>query len=227
MENIQVIIPVMNTKVFQILANNIVDNIYKPSRIITINNSGEDIPKNPFKEYEIDYTVITPPKPLCVNESWNLGISKLLKCDFVSILNDDIQIPQTFFQNLIQGFKHYPDAGVICPHTVTDKKDGCNITSNEFTKMKHKEGWAFTIRKNILDTIPPIPPNLKLFFGDDWFWWHVYKKGFLWYKDTSIEIFHHVGLSVRRINIEERTKIIRKERKIWYDFKTNFMKHGV
>lgn len=223
----QVIIPVVNVGMFDILVRNILSNSIYPSSIIIINNSTEhiEIPKSS----KTKFIVINPPNPLFVNESWNLGISYLTDCDFVSILNDDLEIPLTFFERITKGFKTFPDAGVICPCTVTHKVEVDRFELvNKYVKMRKKEGWAFTIRKDILDTIPPVHPELELFFGDDWFWWYVYRggSGYVWYKDCGMVVYHAVGTSLRKLCSTKRNTQKGKERKIWYDLKTRFIENG-
>ena len=224
----QIIIPVVNIDLFNILFNNILENTILPTKIIIINNSSDSLAVP--SRGEVEFRIITPPTPLPVNTSWNLGISHLSKCDFVSILNDDIEIPRTFFERIANGFKKISKAGVICPCTVTDKRQINNfLLVDVYDKMKKKEGWAFTIRKEILDTIPPIHSELKMFFGDDWFWWHVFRggSGCIWYKDHGTIIYHAVGTALRKLDYRERNLQKKRERTIWYALKTEYVKSGV
>lgn len=227
--NIQVIIPVVNIRMFNILLKNILENTVLPSSIIIINNSSQHI-KLPSSFSETKFIIINPPTPLYVNESWNLGISYLSKCDFVSILNDDIEIPKFFFERIAKGFKTFSNAGVICPCTVT-RREGVAIfpVVDKYVKMQRVEGWAFTIKKSLLDAIPPIPPALEFFFGDDFFWWYVYRTspGCLWYKDRGTVIYHAVGTSLRKIDKAKRAQIKRNEREVWYNLKTELIKKGI
>lgn len=226
MKNIQVVVPVMGIDRFRKLAENICANSRLPSLVVIVNNSGQNITDLPFEDYKIPYTIVVPPKSLAVNAAWTLGISILSECDYVSILNDDIEIPSHFFSHIIRNFRCLPDAGAICPYTDMNRKNipYLDYGLNDVSRMKHKEGWAFTIRKNLLDEIPPIPTELTMFFGDDWYWWHTYKRGFLWYKDNGIAIYHAVGASLRKIDKEERDALRNAERFLWYDMKGQMAK---
>lgn len=224
----QVVIPVINIEMLSILLNNICENTVLPSSIIIINNSTRQI--NLPKSSGISFRMIEPDTPMRVNDSWNLGVSHLSECDFVSILNDDLSISSTFFERIANGFKKTPNAGAICPCTVTNKSDIDNFQLvDKYVKMKKVEGWAFTLRKDILDTIPPIHPLLKLFYGDDWFWWHVYRggSGCLWYKDCGTVIYHAVGTALRKMCSKERNTQKKREKTLWYSMKTEFVKSGV
>lgn len=223
----QIIIPAVNIEMLDTLLGNILKNTLLPSSIIIINNSSQ--PMNPPQSSGVKFTVINPESPLYVNESWNLGISYLTECEFVSILNDDIEIPATFFERIHMGFK-IPNAGAICPCTVVNKD---NVNSfpivDKYVKMNKKEGWAFSIRKDVLDKIPPIHSGLELFFGDDWFWWHIYRggSGCLWYKDCGTVIYHAVGTALRKMCSKERNLQKKKEKFLWYDLKNEYLKSGV
>ena len=225
MKNIQVVVPVMDVDRFRKLAEDICANSHKPSLVIIVNNSKQNISDLPFDNYEIPYTVIIPPMPLATNHAWNLGIGLLTECDYASILNDDIEIPNHFFGHIMGNFEYRSNAGAICPYTITDRENNLDYNINDIIRMKHKEGWAFTIRKKLLDEIPPIPTELTMFFGDDWYWWHTYKRGFLWYKDNGVAIFHAVGASLRNIDKEERDALRNAERSIWYDMKNEMIKN--
>lgn len=224
-KSFQVIIPVINIDLVDSLLNSISINTIIPARIIIINNSNDSI-KN---LYGLPIDIYSPPTPLSVNPSWNLGISKLTNCDFASILNDDIELPKLFFENIAKAFEKFPNCGAICPDTVNNNLEAFEaaVSMNATVKMQQKEGWAFTIRKSLLDRIPPIHPDLKLFFGDDWVWWHTYKGGFYWYKDYNSIVHHLVGASLRMMCKKERNIQKRQERVIWYDLKNTFMKDPI
>ena len=223
-----VIIPAVNVEVLYTLLDNIFENTVLPSHITIINNSSKVIKIPNFSK--IDFTLIEPPSPLKVNESWNLGISRLSQCRFVSVLNDDIEIPKTFFERIEDGFNRYSNVGAICPCTVGDKKEiSTFLLVDMYAKMKKVEGWAFTIRKCLLDTIPPIPPDLKFFFGDDYFWWYTYRggSGYLWFRDYGTVIYHAVGTALRKIGKAKRTIIKKEEREIWYSLKGRLIEEGI
>lgn len=224
-KSFQVIIPVINIDLVDNLLNSISINTITPARIIIINNSNNNI-KN---LYGLPVDIYSSPIPLSVNPSWNLGISHLTNCDFVSILNDDIELPKLFFANLANVFEKFPYCGAICPDTVNNNLESFEaaVPMNATVKMQQKEGWAFTIRKSLLDRIPPIHSDLQLFFGDDWFWWHTYKGGFYWYKDYNSIVHHLVGASLRMMCKKERNIQKRKERVIWYNLKFKFMQDPI
>lgn len=217
-----VLIPVLRQNSIRNLIDNIMVNTVLPNYVSIIDNSESGLHLSKLKD--IDHSIIRPPKPLMINASWNLGISNLLECDFVSILNDDIEIPEIFFEKLIDGFENHPNAGVICPSTTGNRLRIADsaVSLNRFTKMGRREGWAFTVRKKILDKIPPIPEDLRLFFGDGWYWEYVHKLGYGWYLDRRILVYRGIGASVRSSYTDTWAKLQKKERKIWYKYERKF-----
>jgi len=229
MKDFKVVIPVINFDYVDALLQGISRNTLLPKRVIIINNS-KTISNNPYSIiniYGLKLYVITPPFPLNVNPSWNLGILKTSDCDFVSILNDDIEIPETFFENVANAFDKYSDCGVVCPDTVISKEDfNSRIPVGEVLKMKKKEGWAWTIRRELVDIIPPIHNDLQLFYGDDWYWWHTWKRGKVWIKIMNTIIYHTVGASVSKISKIDRNIQKKAEKFLWYDMKNAMIDSG-
>ncbi len=202
MHNFEIIVPVVNVKMFcTYLFNSICNNILLPKKIIIINNSkykNNNIFKHKMLKYIVDNTLnieIYSSETGFVNESFNIGISHLSSnCDYVSFLNEDVILNDCFFQKNLKVFE-IKNCGVACPKTVNFIKNLINDVDN-IQQMSKREGWAFTVRKDLLDLIPPIPhKKLSIFFGDDWFWYHSIDAGFLWYKNTGNVIYHKVGVS--------------------------------
>jgi GT2 family glycosyltransferase len=148
-----------------------------------------------------------------LNESWEVARSHLKKdADYVSFLNDDIIVGDWFFQRVYETFQANPNCAVACPisrpfiHQVVKGKVQYNV-------MKKRDACAFTIRREVLDRIPPVPYNrITTFHGDDWVWNHTKKFGYKWVVDIGNSICHLVGMSVRRKGLRE---IKKKESNEW------------
>jgi len=207
-----VIIPVVHSELCDKVIQSMEFNTIRPSKVIIIDNTKDHDYRPESKEFPIYvYRSVTG----LVNESWNIGITKVdIICDYVSILNDDIFLNSWFFQRTIETFKAYKDCGVACPKTVESITEmGKGKGKQKITRMGKREGWAWTIRKDVLDKIAPIPDyRIEIFHGDDWFWYHTKTKGYFWYKDMGNIIWHKVGASVKSLNFRNRKK---KERNEW------------
>lgn len=211
MSNFEVIVPVVNFELMKLLVESIYANTLLPKKIILIDNSkrpaGDIFKFVPFNNHTVKGVYYS--KTGLVNESLNLGIDHVSKdCDFVTFLNDDVILSDCFFQRNLELFKN-KDCGVACPFTITSIDEMKNGKA-EPKMLRKREGWAFTIRKTLLDGIPPIPcERIATFHGDDWIWYHTVPKGNFWFKDIGNVIYHQVGASVDRLGFKKHK---RKER---------------
>ncbi len=232
MPRFQVIVPVMVPELYYELLESIKQNSLQPKKILLINNSDQEIED----DLGLPVEVLWEGGNLGVNKAWNLGVSALSKCEYVSVLNDDILLPETFFSRLVEFFKirdadrsvdkkgrRYP-CGVVCPHTVGQKylMERVGLRSHEWARMTRREGWAFTIKKSVLDRIQPIPECFTNFFGDDWFWRKCHKMGQFWFKDRGNVVFHHRGVSCTLVGRDE----LRKQRFREYQVYTKMKEKG-
>lgn len=195
----EVVIPVVNPELADIVIKNMEENALLPKRVIIIDNSKQWYMPNSRKFPIHMYRSQTG----TVNESLNLGISKVSKdCDYVSLLNDDIQIGPWFFDRIARVFREAAACSAVCPHTILG---ACAPVLKEgsffFEQMKKKEGWAVTFNKHILVKVPVIPDTrIKTFHGDDWLWlWTRGRIGMTWYKDLGNPIWHMVGQSTLKL----------------------------
>lgn len=208
--SITLVLPVVQIRMAEDLIKQAEENTLIPERIILIDNSKDGF----YPESKIPTTRIRRKEPeMGVNESWNMGIS-LSTTDLVSIFNDDISITPYLFEKVEAVMLTLPKCGVACPKTITPGMLTSVFDDSIIKKerreppitgiMRRREGWAFTIRKSVLDRIPKIPTELKTFFGDDWYWHHTQRLGFCWMRIRNTCVFHHVGVSVRAMGITKR-----------------------
>jgi GT2 family glycosyltransferase len=208
MGQLAVIIPVVQRDLFAVLYQQMMQNTVVPELVICINNSGSDLSPI-FKEWRAESNVTRWWDPdgeeiLGVNESWNHGIAMLDKdVQFVSILNDDIKIGPTFFKSMLSAFTLSSiRVGVACPHTLPEipGQEWSVVEHISVRPMKRREGWAMTFQKSFLDLIPPIPhERIKIFCGDDWYWYWAFRFGYRWVKIVNELIVHECGASVVRL----------------------------
>lgn len=153
---IEIIVPVIVDYLFHDLLNSIEKNTVLPDRIILIDNTlGGFFPKSDC----IEITRLKS-KSRGVNESWNLGIKNVSKdCEAVGIYNDDIVLNPWFFQRTIETLLWDKNCAVSCPETVevTVPLDRAKV---DRVHMKRREGWCFTIKKQVLDLQPLILDNV-------------------------------------------------------------------
>ncbi|KXH76347.1 MAG: hypothetical protein AM326_07240 [Candidatus Thorarchaeota archaeon SMTZ-45] len=211
--NFNVIIPVVHSNLCDDVIRSLEANSIKPKRLVIIDNTKDRNYQPESEHFPID-TYYS--EKGYVNESWNLGLSKVdIVADYISILNDDIYLNRFFFQRIIETFQTYADCGCACPHTVEDKSEmsGRGVGKRRITRMIKREGWCMTFKKEVLDHIAPIPSHkVQIFHGDDWYWFWSKTRGQFWYKDMGNLVWHKGGASIISNKMRGRKK---EERNAW------------
>lgn len=199
----EVIVPVVNLDLLGELLKSIYKNTLLPKKVILIDNSKKPmseifdyIPNNGII-FEVYYS-----QTGFVNESINLGITKLSeKCEYVSVLNDDIILGTRFFKRNAALFQE-ASCAVACPYTVDSLGEMGDLQYNPKI-MNRREGWAVTISKRVLDKIPLFPSDrIAIFHWDDWIWFYVKEQKMFWWKDMGNVIYHAIGSSVDRLGFK-------------------------
>lgn len=198
---ISVVIPVVQVNLFNDLWECIRKNTRKPSEFIIIDNSGKHIPIPEIKESRV--YLVSQEKPMGVNDSWRFGLNRADKdSDLISVLNDDILINKNFFRKLEETAKVRKKGVIFCPRTVPRSHlKNENPKANRAQVMGKREGWAYTIRRSFVNSIPVIPEELKTYYGDDWFWFHAHRLNFVWFKMMDNFIFHYRSVSVNKARL--------------------------
>jgi hypothetical protein len=135
-------------------------------------------------------------------------------------------VGEHFFEKTEKAFTLAPDdAGCICalyenslepvPASTMEETNAKSITG-----MKRREGGVFTFKRSVFDTIPPIPKQLKTYFGDDWYWFYTFAAGCRWYKDIGNKVHHAGGVTVTRLGQEVT---LREERQMFYKIRNNII----
>jgi glycosyltransferase involved in cell wall biosynthesis len=137
-------------------------NQVKNTELIIIDNANSDY-------HEEGVVIIKQTENIFVNPAWNLGVS-LAKNDIICLLNDDITINlKTLFNNI----PHFPEYGMIGfdanrNFTQTLNQDNEILELEEATGRSLGFGCMIIMPKKYYE---PIPPNLKIYFGDDMLYW--------------------------------------------------------
>lgn len=137
--------------------------------------------------------VVRNPKILPLNHIWDQFVRKSSD-DFVCLLNNDIRVPRNFMRDNIEILKSNPQVGAVM-HPTNHPDFSKTKKEVEFTLLphnRHKQGWDICIRR---DGYVPIPPQLHLFYGDDWIFEHVYAWKYEAAIATSSPIIHYQGQS--------------------------------
>ncbi len=189
---IDIIIPTVRQTQLLLLLEDLLENqSISPRKIFVIDNCEKELTGlQRHNRNDIKVEHIRMKERLLPHASWRLGFG-LVEAPYVSLLNDDLRMEHNFLERLLMTFKESPKIGVVCP-TISRG----NVRSTvRWIEMPKREGWAWTIRKDILDAIPPIPKELTMFGGDDWYFYFVRKYGYIWAKMTDVFCYHRPGVS--------------------------------
>ena len=214
---ISVVIPVLNNHNYtRELLTDIFMNVVKPDDIIIIDNGSEEsyedmirILRNPTINY------IRFSENRGVNAAWNLGIM-LAKNELVTVLNNDILLNMYFFKKILETMQD-PFVGICVPATLKEAKFYDKDESVKIRDLARREGWAFTIRKNIVNKCGYIPDKLKIFCGDDFLFDSSTKIGFRNVKMLNNHVFHYGSVTVKQYDLE-RT-MLKAEKICWEQIK--------
>lgn len=132
--------------------------------LIIIDNANSD-----FTFDANNLTILRQPENIFVNPAWNLGVEQA-KYDTICLLNDDILINlKTLFNNI----PRFPEYGIIG----FDANRNLTQTLNRDDDVwELEEAPCRTLGFGCMMIMPkshyePIPPELKIYFGDDMLYW--------------------------------------------------------
>jgi hypothetical protein len=220
MERIGVIIPVANLDLARHLVASIAKNLVVPDQFVIINNTGGGYTQISSRMQQFEslhdsgWTIYSPHSPLSVNESWQYGFDNLKSMDLISVLNDDLLVESRFFEKIQALASQDAHTGVFCPETVKDPFELFNAGKwASLGPIYKREGWAFTIRRKVLDAIPPIPTELKTFYGDDWLWYFSHFLQRPWKRASGCLVYHYGSVTVGKM--PNFLEVYRRERVIF------------
>jgi len=196
--NLALIIPVVQTEMAHDLLKQIKSGIYQPDQVVIIDNSAHGFigPIHGTQQIRPD----KPPLP--VNASWELGISHLRSdITIVGVLNDDIVVTNCFLSKTMEVFDTQINCGVAIPRDSTEEEVRNHNTAsqlNRIHKTKKRSGWAFFIKRSVLNKIPLIPTQLTNFFGDAWFFDNALKEGSYRLHMVDNPVYHYGGVTLKQ-----------------------------
>lgn len=220
---ISVVIPVMDSfEMTKNLFQQIVRNTVVPSEIFLIDNGSRstDFSKFPklFSKLNIQYIRFDENRG--VNLAWNEGLFRASN-NYISILNNDLIITDYFFEKIISGYNQDATIGILVPTTVNRVQELFIDTSDsELINLEKREGWAFTIKKEIIVESGMIPFPFKIYYGDDFLFSWAKKLGFRCKKIINDPIFHYGSMTVKKI--DPRNKILKYEGLMWKQLYSKF-----
>jgi GT2 family glycosyltransferase len=221
--NVAVVIPTMmrawKTRTLELLE----EGTLHPSEVIVINNSSESF-DDADRIWPFPVRVLSKGYNIYINPAWMWALKEMhADVNVVCFLSDDVVFKPNFLERVCYSLFYQPDAGCICPRTLETMADFRHYRPEAgLQNMRKREGWAYTMRKELLDKIPPIPEELKLFFGDDFFFFHTKQLGFRWYRDMGTVVLHARGASINTFKFNSK-KILAEEYGHYKKYKREYL----
>ncbi len=198
---IVVIIPVVQPKLANELLLSIKQNIILPDVIFAIDN----VQASPhFQSHIPELPLIQIPTSdefIGTNEAWKLGLDRLpTDADIICIFNDDIVLNPYFFAKLIGLLKA---SGKFCACAIPTvvpyaQLKNTSLSQNRFRQAQKRNGFAMCFKKDLFMKFPPIPPTMKIFYGDDWYYSCSKALDLHWIRMLDNPVFHHKGATVHQ-----------------------------
>jgi GT2 family glycosyltransferase len=216
--SIDVVMPVYGQSSYtNSILEDISNNSVVPKQIIIINNGSPDDTVEVVTSYKKDLPIrlLNFKKNIGVNAAWNLGM-KLSKSSYVSVLNNDLVLNKYFFEVVCKTFELYPNCAMLCPktsHRSFEEEDLShyieiirNHTHCEASKtnwVPWRNGWAFTVRKNVVKDII-VPKELFNYCGDDYQFFTLKKLGHDILMMEQNLIFHYEGRTGKHTKLRDK-----------------------
>jgi hypothetical protein len=197
---IDVVIPVCGQEGYTAqIIRDMTAQTFKPATVFIIDNGNSGMGREICKAAAGDLNIKYLPQlfNIGVNPSWNLGMG-LCTAEIIAVLNNDLRLPNKFFEKIQKTFDENADCGGCVPlnlETVGEFQD-LSDNRNRVEQQFSREGWAFSLRRDVWQRSESMPDNVRTFFGDDYWFERVHACGYRWLKMIDNRIFHFVSQSL-------------------------------
>ena len=106
------------------------------------------------------------------NPAWNAGLAQV-KTRYAVVLNDDIEVNAGWVERLV---RHHEAGYTHVAASLWREVKNLRVEpgARSLAEAYHK-GHLFSMDQKV--EVPPVPDDLSIYFGDDWFYWHHRYKG--------------------------------------------------
>jgi hypothetical protein len=193
---------------------------YKNFEVIIVDNASEVDPKPIYTKAYPDLIYIRSEKNLGFAGGNNLGIDKA-KGELLFFVNNDTELAPDLFENMIEVFRKYPDAGAVSPKfhyyhhpntieyagyqkvsTFTGKNTmiGCGESDNgqydEISQTNYTHGGGMMVPRSVVEEVGPMPEVFFLYYEEfDWCE-QILRGGYQIYYQPKGLVHHKESMSV-------------------------------
>lgn len=214
--SIALVMPVMRPESALLVLDNLSKQTTIIDRILIIDNGGNFKPPS-YCGFDIE--IIEPRKNKGTNWAWNKAYN--LDFDFVGFIGDDYSFGPHLIQILIESFDKVlnPPIGAVTATIFKDRPFPVSDLSNAvYMRIVGGKGHmgAILFKKELLQSIPKIPKEFFVFFGDDWIGHWIQRRGKEIY-ETGVGIGHKYKTDLK-VKLDY-PKMLKEERNIWESWK--------
>lgn len=121
--------------------------------------------------------VYVPEERLWFNGILNWAIANC-STPFLGVLNNDLVLGKRFVELAVEAFAH-SDYDILVPLTVEGADQASLDRTRRFSiaTLWRREGWCMLFRHASVSRLPPVPNDLRLYFGDTWLFHHAWQSG--------------------------------------------------
>lgn len=189
----------------------------KPRTVILIDQQPKESTPVVIKKLAKDCSIKYIPLPwnIGVNAAWNLGLA-LAQAPSVTFMNNDLLIPEFLFGSIAAAFSQQPGIGYLVPHTI-QSQDAVFLKKPPdkllLAPLLRRQGWCFSMQREIALDIGWVPSLFHTFFGDDWFFKGCIDRNLITGVMVDVPIYHFGSSTLKDTGLEHT--LLKKERKIW------------
>ena len=181
--------PVTRPELVPVVLDHLNNQTLIPKSVLIVDNSGR---LKLTETYDFEVAVKTPFENLGVNPVWNMALLQA-KTKYTGFLPDDLRLETRLCEKLIALLESDPDIGAAIPTTVRELPLPVNDTySLRHEKCTRGKGNAYLVimPTAYAKTLPVIPKELKIYFGDVWLHYWMKKDGKVWARMRDCHVYH-------------------------------------
>ena len=163
-----------------------------PSRLVFVDDRSPDESVKLLREQ--GQLVIEPPQRLWFNGILNLAIASC-QTPFLGVLNNDLVLGTRFVEQSLATFER-SGFDFLVPYTFEEEDaDPAQLElarPYRIHRLRRQQGWCMLFRSAAVKSLPPVPDELRLWFGDSWVFHHAWERG------QKLGLMRHVAVIHQR-----------------------------
>lgn len=149
----------------------------RPSKLIFVDDRSPDDTVKVLRD--LGQVVIEPERRLYFNGILNLATSSCTT-PFLGLLNNDLILGTRFVEQSLAAFER-SGYDFLVPYTFEEADaDPAQLEVERpfrVLRLRRQQGWCMLFRTASVQRLPPVPDDLRLWFGDSWIFHHAWEGG--------------------------------------------------